>query len=509
MSAASRACLVACAVLPAVLFAIPASAAPRAAPPPASWSEVFADEADTVVFLSHDALVRAPFSMATRDTLWRADDGGGLTRVLASPDRRRLAWLSRVSDRGLTTLWLWDADGVRRRAGFAALRPSDYEESRSAAMRPTVDDEEATGARLAVSGTFTRTALSNAMVWDWDGSGVWFAFRQGIARAPVDTDSVRVMSPALVLDIRRLDPAPMLLAEVMRLDKGRYSAVPWDEPTPNGRFATGPAPMPPNPDLSNTQPVTPSSDLGTRVVTQLGTYLLYPGRRELKAFLVNGLDPSDPWTASEDNVWWVDGGHRVSAVTVADPRGTAVVEDHDPIVWIEYLSSRRALVRATGRTLVERPDATGVDRTVLSTGSPIRAVVAAPDDPARYVVTRDSLVVWQPATGATRVVGLGGANPRRVLVAASGARLFVGGGFSEGGGPLRMDRLDPGAATLVPLVTPVISNPVVALTPSGRRLLLYGVSEHAPGTAQVCDLDSGVWREVKLPRILGWERPVR
>jgi hypothetical protein len=177
-------------------------------------------------------------------------------------------------------------------------------------------------------------------------------------------------------------------------------------------------------------------------------------------------------------------------------------------VWIEYLSSRRALVRATGRALIERPDSDGGDRTVLATGSTIRAVLASPDDPARYVVTRDSLVVWQPISGTSRAVGLGGADPRRVLVAANGVRLFAGGGFG-GDGPLRLDRLDPAAGALVPLPTPTIGNAAVALAPSRRRLLLYGVSEHAPGTAQVCDLATGAWRGVELPRILGWERPVR
>jgi len=203
------------------------------------WSKAFADERDTVVFLTSRALVRAPFSLATRDTVWQGTDDELLVRVLASPDGRRLAWLTRASDRSLTTLWIWDSDGVRRRAGFASLRPSDYESSRSASMRPTLHDVDATGARFATAGTFSRTSLSNALAWDWDGSGVWFGFRDGIGRAPVDTDTVRVMSPALALALRRLDPAPMLLAEVMRLEKGRLSAAPWVEPTADGRCDRG------------------------------------------------------------------------------------------------------------------------------------------------------------------------------------------------------------------------------------------------------------------------------
>jgi hypothetical protein len=473
-----------------------------------SWSSTFADERDTVVFLTPHALVRAPFSLATVDTLWRSPDDM-LVRVLASPDGRRLAWLTRASDRSVTTLWLWDRDGTRRRAAFASLRPSDYESSRSASMRPTLDDADATGARFATAGTFSRTSLSNAMAWDWDGSGVWFGFRDGIVRAPVDTDSVRVMSPALTLALRRLDPAPMLLAEVMRLDKGRYSGTPWVEPTADGRWAASPAPMPPNPDLSSTLPVTGSSDLGARVVMQLGTYLLYPARRDLRAFRVDGFDTSDPWTASEETVWWLDGGKRVSAVRATDPRRTREFEDRETIVWFEYLPSRRSLVRATGRQILERSESGGEDRLVLATASPIQTVLRTPGDSARYVVTNDSLIVWQPATGVTRGVRLGGQKPRRVAAAANGVRVFVTGGFGDGGGTPQISRLDPGASRLVRLDVPETADGAVTITPSGRRLLLYPVTEGLPKSIQVFDLEHGGWTETNEPTLLGWERLVR
>ena len=468
------------------------------------WSRTFAGERDTVVFLTSHALVRAPFSLTGGDTLWQSSHEM-LVRVLASPDGHRLAWLTRASDRSVTTLWLWDADGVRRRAAFASLRPSDYESSRSASMRPTLGDADATGARFATSGTFSRTSLSNAMAWDWDGSGVWFGFREGIGRAPVDSDSVRVMSPALALALRRLDPAPMLLAEVMRLDKGRYSGTPWVEPTADGRWAASPRPMPPNPDLSSTLPETGSSDLGSRVVMQLGTYLLYPSRRELRAFRVEGLDPSDPWTASDETVWWLDGGKRVSAVTATDPRGTREFEDPDEIVWFEYVAARRALVRAAGRRLLERSESGGGDRQVLATGSPIQAVLEAPGDSARYLVTRDSLIVWQPASGATRAVALDGGRPRRVLVAENGVRLFVTGGFGDGGGTPQISRLDPDASRLVSLEVPETANGEITLTPSGRRILLYPVTERLPKGLQVFDLEHGGWSDTDEPALLGWE----
>jgi hypothetical protein len=264
--------------------------------------------------------------------------------------------------------------------------------------------------------------------------------------------------------------------------------------------------MPPNPDLSNTLSKPPSSDLGSRVVMQLGTYLLYPGVRELRAFRVEGLDPSDPWTASEETVWWLDGGKRVSAVTATDPRGRREFEDRDVIVWLEYSSARRALVRAAGRRLLERPETGGEDRLVLATGSPIQAVLETPEDSARYVVTGDSLIVWQPGTGVTRALSLSGSRPRRVLAAANEVRVFVTGGYGDGGGSPRIDRLDPESAALVSLDAPKTANGAVTVTPSGRRVLLYPVTERLPKSLQVFDLKRGVWSVANEPSLLGWER---
>ena len=52
----------------------------------AAWSEVFAADTDTMVFIGADGtLLRAPFSLATRETLWTPPPGQGLLRVRVSP----------------------------------------------------------------------------------------------------------------------------------------------------------------------------------------------------------------------------------------------------------------------------------------------------------------------------------------------------------------------------------------------------------------------------------------
>ena len=240
------------------------------------------------------------------------------------------------------------------------------------------------------------------------------------------------------------------------------------------------------------------------MAAQPGAYVLYPGANELKAFRVSGFDPSDPWTASETTVWWLDRGHRVSAVRANDPRGTQEFEDRDPIVWLEYLPPRHALVRASARALTERAESGGSDRSVLASGSPIRAVLATPGDPARYVVTRDSLLVWDPASGLVRALAREGAAPPRVLAAAGGTRVLVSG--AERRDALRLDRLDADAGRLISLGAPMLNKSAIALTPSGRRLLLYPAGERSPSVVHVCDLARASWSEVALPDVLGWER---
>ena len=87
-----------------VLLVLAVSAAwapPRAGA--AAWSEVFAAEGDTVVFFGADGLLlRAPFSLATRETLWVPSGGQHLVRLRVSPDGHRVAWLTRAHDRDTT-----------------------------------------------------------------------------------------------------------------------------------------------------------------------------------------------------------------------------------------------------------------------------------------------------------------------------------------------------------------------------------------------------------------------
>lgn len=486
-------------VLPAAQ-AHPARAAtkPDPAEGAARWSDAFADEADTVVFLAPASLVRAPFSMSGGDTVWRAPDSERLAWVATSPDRRHLAWLSRSSDRSATTLWLWDAEGVRRRAGYAPLAPTDYGVPRFASGQPSLDDADATGGRFVASGAMTRTNSANALTWDWAGTGVWLGYRDGIALAPVDTTTVRVVSPALALGLRRLDPAPMLYAEVIRLGQGRDAAV-IEESRDYARSGTG--------RPSGIQDPNASKAGGNRVEAQPGAYVMYPGLHELRAFRVPGFDPSDPWTASATTVWWIDGARSVSAVRADDSRGTFEFEDPEPIVWFEYIDTRHALFRALGSALIEREETGNRDRKVFATGSPIRAVFAAGGDPARYVMTRDSLLVWDPGSGAVRGVALDGAVPVRVLAAAGGVRVLVSG--EAGHDVLRLDRLDPDATKLVSLGAPALKKAAVTLTPSGRRLLLYPAGERPPRVVEMCDIAKAGWTEVALPEVLGWERVER
>ncbi len=462
----------------------------------ARWSEVFADEADTVVFLTRTALIRAPFGLAGAETLWTAPGVERLVRVSASPDRRHLAWVSRASDRDVSTLWLWDAEGVRRRAGYMPLVPSDIEIARTSAGQPSLDDRDPTGGRFATLGAMTRSNCADAMTWAWTCDGLWFGYRDGIAYARTDTARVRVVSPAFALDLHGLDPAPMLFAEVMRLGEGRDAEM-LEQWRDYGREGSGMR------DFTE-DPYAPGSGGRRRVVPQPGTYLLYPTTDRLRAFRADELHRDDPWTADETTVWWVDRGKRLMTLPAQNPRATLAAEDKEPIVWLEWLPARRALARATGRTLIER-GTDGAERVRLATGSAIGAVLAVREDPVRAVVTRDSLLMWDTRTDTVRGLALDGAAPQRMMLAAGGVRVFVTG--AEGRDALRLDRLDPDAPTLVSLHAPAVKHGAVTLSPSGRRVLLFEATERGARMIEVCEVSRPAWRRVDVPAgSLGWEQ---
>ena len=461
----------------------------------ATWREAVAGERDTVAFFgAHGELLRAPFDLATRETLWAPDGAEHLVRLAVAPDGVRLAWLTRSGDRTATTLWLWDRDGTRRVAAYWGLVPSDYGSLRFEAVMPSVDDPEIVGERWLIPSSATRTGSCNAMAWMWDGSALLFGYRDGLARAPLDTGLVRVVSPALVMGLRRLDPAPMLLADVIHLGQGRFGDIVAASPELS-RDGTGRA--------RGVEESPGERTKGQRVVAQPGSYLLYPVGREMRIFSAPDLLPTDPWTASPGTLWWVENKRRLRAVRAHDPKPTLERESKDPIVWLEYVAGRRSVLTAAGRAVIARPEDPGPESTLLATGRPIETVLAAAGATLRAVVTHDSLIAWEPATGVSHAIALGGVSPTALLHLEADTWVVVD---AEGRHPSpALYRLDLEAGRLETLSAPEVRGGRVSAGPGGRTLLIAAAGAHRPTSVSVYDLATRQWSEAQNPGITGWE----
>ena len=200
-----------------MLLALAALAAPSRLEA-AAWSEVFAADTDTMVFIGADgALVRAPFSLAARETLWTPPAGQDLVRVRVSPDGRRVAWLARGFDRDTTRLWVDGAGSGGPRVRYFALLPDAYGRVHSEAAVPSLEDAGVRGARLVRPGPLDRRAPCNSLEWTPDSRAVVFGYDDGIAAVPVDGGAGFGVSRALAVGLTALEPAPIYLVDAVVL----------------------------------------------------------------------------------------------------------------------------------------------------------------------------------------------------------------------------------------------------------------------------------------------------
>ncbi len=482
-------------LLLAAAFAL--AAAPARCEP---WSRVFAAESDTVVFFGADgSLLRAPFSLASRETLWRAAGAEHVVRARVSPDGRRVAWLTRVHDADTTRLW---TDGSPRpRVRYFALQPRRYDRLAYQPDVPTIEDPDIRGGRFVRPTPLMRRLCSNTLEWTPDSRAVVFGYDDGIAAAPADGGPAFVVSGAFAVGLRRLEPAPIYLVDALVLRErqtfvdegglgglGRGSgAAPTMEGLPDPRLFEGG---------------------GARLVRERraepGAYLLYPLPHRWRVFTTSGLGPARRWTASPGTVWWAE-GRAIRAVRAHDPDATIEAQTAGPVVWIGYDDARRAVTWAAERELRRRAEDEGgvPESVVLRTSAPIRAVLEARSPRLRGVVAGDSLLLWDPATDAVRPLATGGLEPSAVFAGPAGEVLVAA--TAGRGRPLSLARADFARGRLAPLATPSVKDGRFTATPRGERLILFDPGARAPATVQVYDVASGTWSAVENPGVTGWE----
>lgn len=475
------------------LLALAALAAPSRLEA-AAWSDVFAADSDTMVFLGADgALLRAPFHLAVRETLWTPPPGQDLVHVRVSPDGRRVAWLSRGFDHDTTRLWVDGASGPRVR--YFALLPGTYGRVHSEVAVPSLEDDAVRGARLVEPGPLTRRRASNTLEWTPDSRAVVFGYDDGIAAVPADGGAGFGVSRALAVRLTALEPAPIYLVDAIVLRaQATYFA-------PEGR---GVHPSDMAVPLEDGRPVLDALELAhpdvmiTRGATA-GTYLLYPLAHRWRVFTASDLTPSRLRAASAGTVWWAVGG-SIRAVRAHDPAPTTEVRGREPVLWLGYDETTRSLLWVAGREVSRRPEDGGETAVLLRTAKAIRAVLPAVAGGRLGLVAGDSLVVWDRG-GEVQRAALAGLEPAALFEGPEGVLLVATRGGRKT--PPRLARLEGGR--LVPLEVPPVKGGQFVPVSHGAKLLLFDPGGRAPETLHVLDVRGGRWDVVENPGIAGWE----
>jgi hypothetical protein len=475
----------------ALALALPARAA--------TWSEVFSTVPDTVVFLGADgSLLRAPFSLATRETLWSPADGQRLVRIRVSPDGRRVAWLTRAHDHDATLLWVDKPGGGVPRARYFAFEAQRYGQAHSEAAIPTVEDRDSRGGRLIQPRSLMRRVASNTIEWTPDSRAVVFGYDDGIAAVPADSGGGFVVSKAFAVGLEALEPAAIYLVDAVVL-RERLQQMPQQ--------ANGTHPSEAPAIMEDGVPLYTALELGQYDVLESRAaypdrYLLYPLAGRWRVFTAGGLSSDRLRAASPGTVWWAV-GPAIHAIRTHDPNPTVEVRSPGTVVWLGYDEGHRALVWAAGSEVFRRPEDGGDASTVLRTGSPIR--VALPSRTGHRVgfVTGDSVVVWDPLDDSARRVALGGLKPVALFETPAGEVLVQ----SEGGrgDPLGLARADFATERWVALEMPPVKSGRFVAAPGSAHLLLFDPAPKPPATLHVLDVATGRWEAVANPGIAGWE----
>ena len=471
--------------------------APRAGA--AAWSEVFAADSDTVVFFTADGLLlRAPFNLATRETLWVPSGSERLVRVRVSPDGQRVAWLTRAHDRDTTLLWVDRSGTPGPRAHYVGLATDDYGRLHAEPGVPTTEDAGVRGARLVQPSSFMRRVVCNTLEWTPDSRAVVFGFNGGIAATPVDSGQGFDVTRALAVGIQPLEPAPIYLVDAIVLrpktiyfrPEGR-AVHPSDmaEPQEYGRPVLSALELA-NPDVMVTRG--PSSD----------NYLLYPMAHRWRVFPASDFGPGHPWAASPATVWWAAGG-TIRAIRTHDPKPTNEVQGLGTIVWLGFDETHRAVAWAAGREVARRPEEGGTTETILRMRAPITAALASRTGSSVAFVAGDSLAVWNPAVGSVSRVAISGGKPVGLFEGPGGEILVATEG--KRGGPPGLSRADFAAGRLDALEIPQVKGGVFMPVAKGAQLLLYNPSSRPPDVLNALDVRTGTWTAVENPGIAGWE----
>lgn len=452
-----------------------------------SWSQAFAAEHDTMLFLGSDGtLLRAPFSLATRETLWTPPRRQHLVRVRVSPDGTRLAWLSRTSDGDTTRLWIHDRLGTTLRLRYFAFASERYGYQHSEPDVPSIEDGSAGGGRLVRASGLMRHSTSNTLEWSADSRLVIVGYDGGIAAVPAAGGPGYSVAHLGAVSLEALPPWPMLLADAIEF---RQLA----EYPPLTQF-----------DLAHL--LSGSAAHGVhegRIVDRSRVHCLFqatPG--EWRLCPTSDLAARPLRAASPRTLWWVD-GNSVRALRAGTCESKEEFRASNRIVWLRFDERQQSLLWATGTEVLRRSEDGGTESRVLEAGATIRAVLQSGTSQTVALVTKDSLVVWTSAEARALGYRLGGLEPCALFEGPEGqyvVRVHCGPGL-----PRRLARADSATRRLVEIETPAAREGVFRVVCNGAWILLYEPAPSPARTIHAYDVRNGTWIAVENPGVGGWE----
>ncbi len=446
--------------LRAVVLGLAATAVSAAAPAvaaPIPWSEAFRDEADSTVFLTTaDVLLRAPFHLAGRETLWTPRGLDRVVRFCVAPDGRNVAWLTRAGDQDTARVWISAHATPAARADFASLLPREVGRPNYSPATPTTRDPTIRGGRFITPGAQHLRPASNSLEWMPDGSGVVFGYNEGLAHIAADSGAAWEVSSARVVELRVLDPASIFLTDlVANVDENRIE----------------------------------------------GWHLVYPTAGRWRVFPSGGLDGAARWTASPTSVWWTSAA-GVRVVHAHDPTIQLLAEGRMSGNWIRYVAEQRRVFWVFERRLMSLAQDAKTPEVRHEFRGEIGPVVETTTGSHVGFAMGDSFYVWNPVTDTVLRFASPGGEPSH-LFEKDGTIVLV----ARARGKTQVSRWPAGALEATTRVFSA-SSLLAFATPSGARIIVFRRGWKAPEKVDVLDLASGEWIEVENPGVVAWE-PMR
>ncbi len=444
------------------IAAFASSLATSAGAAPASWTERFAAETDTVLFFSPEgALWKAPFSNATAETLWTPAGHERLTRLAVSPDGARVAWITSGSEQDTVRLWTARTRPAMPRALYFSFRPGSEGRVHYEAAAPTTSDGNARGARFVTSSPRLLRSASTPMAWMPDGSALAFGYSDGVAMIPAESGPAVPAFDLPVVSLECLDPASVFLAE----------------------FAA---------------PSSAGGDAKPSEAKHSAWHLLYPAPGRWHAFPVEDIGKGIPWVASSTTLWWAR-GTEVHTAHAHDPRRTTAAKMRTDVVGLARDRATSAITIAALDEIARLESESAPPRRLKALALPARRMMEDPVSGTLGVVAGDSLVLLQG--DSVRVAALKGLDATGI--ASVDGRTLIWGVQQKSDDPA-VAWLEPGAREVHRLEFPRKKG-TLTLVPGRRWMLLADTGGKPPGTFHILELSSGTWSEIRNPGIAGWE----